>query len=90
MSAPPSMICDAIDPTSLEAPTLEGELTGIDLGDKRRDRRACAVIEQLAASRATASPARSEAGARPAPLTTCWPMIRSRPRRSSNPTIDLL
>jgi hypothetical protein len=43
----PSMVCAVMDPTSIEAPVLEQEITGIDLGDARRDRRACAVIEQL-------------------------------------------
>ena len=43
----PSMVPTVMDPTSIEAPVLEQEITGIDLGDARRDRRACAVIEQL-------------------------------------------
>jgi len=37
----------AADLNSIENRSLEEEIHGVDLGDKRRDRRACAVIEQL-------------------------------------------
>ena len=37
----------AADLNPIENRSLEEEIHGIDLGDKRRDRRACAVIEQL-------------------------------------------
>ena len=47
MSDHAPIVSAAIEPTSLENPTLKGELTGIDLGDKRRNRRACAVLERL-------------------------------------------
>jgi len=47
MSDHPPIACAAIDPTLIETPMLEKEITGLDLGDERRNRRACAVIEQL-------------------------------------------
>lgn len=39
--------CAANESIPIEIDPLAGELEGIDLGDKRRNRRACAVIEQL-------------------------------------------
>ena len=47
MSDHPSLVSAAIDSTAIDTPMLAEEITGIDLGDARRDRRACAVIEQL-------------------------------------------
>ena len=38
---------DPIEPILIETRTLKDEIAGIDLGDKRRNNRACAMIEQL-------------------------------------------
>jgi len=44
----PSRVCAVMDPTSIEAPVLEQEITGIDLGDARRDRRGLYLHPSLA------------------------------------------
>jgi len=47
MSEPSSHVPATHEANAIEPPTLASEIMKIDLGDKRRNRRACTVIEQL-------------------------------------------
>ena len=47
MSTSPEHACASPDPATAQSRSLAEELEGIDLGDKRRNRRACTLIEQL-------------------------------------------